>query len=57
MTLGHTVYYTRVCVCKKERRVEKDTDDDEGDDGGHCSWIDEISVSSIKERLGLPRPH
>lgn len=44
-------------MCKKERRVEKDTDDDEGDDGGHCSWIDEISVSSIKERLGLPRPH
>lgn len=50
---------TESLLCKKEGTVEmKDNnDDDEGGDGGHCSRIDEISVSSIKQRLGLPRPH
>lgn len=40
--------------CKKERTAEdEDNDDDEGDDGGHCSWIDEISVSSVWVSPGL----
>lgn len=44
--------------CNRERIVEmKDNDDDEGDDGSQCSRIDEISVSGIKQRSGLPRPH
>lgn len=39
----------------RERIVEKNTDSDEGDDGGHCSWTDEISVSSIKGAFGSPQ--
>lgn len=41
----------------KDSIVEMKDSVDEGDDGSLCSQIDEISVSSIKQRLGLPRPH